>query len=367
MLFARSSSRQSGVRGLKILVTGGAGFIGSALIRYLLERTDHEVVNVDKLSYSGSQATLSAFENSPRHLFEREDICDGAAMRRVFESHRPDAIMHLAAESHVDRSIDFPADFIQSNIVGTYQLLETALCYWKELDKKARKRFRFHHISTDEVYGALDLEDPAFTETTAYAPNSPYAASKAASDHLVHAWHRTYGLPIVLSNCSNNYGPFQYPEKLIPVCILKAIQGQSIPVYGSGENVRDWVYVEDHADALYRVLTAGRIGERYNVGGDCELSNLDLVNRLCATLDELRPDDPVVPHANLITHVTDRPGHDFRYAIDAHKIANELGWRPATDFEIGLKKTVSWYLENLDWCQTVTQGAYAGARLGLRA
>lgn len=352
---------------MKILVTGGAGFIGSALIRHLLERTNHEVVNVDKLSYSGSRATLSAIGNSPRHVFEQEDVCDRKALGRVFESHRPDAVMHLAAESHVDRSIDRPADFIQSNIVGTYQLLETALAYWKELDDKARKRFRFHHISTDEVYGALDLEGPAFTETTAYAPNSPYAASKAASDHLVHAWHRTYGLPVVLSNCSNNYGPFQYPEKLIPLCIIKAIQGEPIPLYGSGENVRDWLFVEDHAEALYRVLTDGRIGERYNVGGDCELSNLDLLKRLCAVLDEQRPDDPVVPHSNLITHVTDRPGHDFRYAIDAGKIENELGWRPATDFESGLRKTVAWYLENLEWCRSVTRGAYAGERLGLRA
>ncbi|HSS64831.1 MAG TPA: dTDP-glucose 4,6-dehydratase [Gammaproteobacteria bacterium] len=351
---------------MKILLTGGAGFIGSALIRYLLDRTDHDVVNVDKLSYSGSRATLSAIGNNPRHLFEQEDICDGPALSRIFQSHRPDAVMHLAAESHVDRSIDRPADFIHSNIVGTYQLLENSLAYWKNLDEQVGKRFRFHHISTDEVYGALDLDGAAFTETTAYAPNSPYAASKAASDHLVHAWHRTYGLPIVLSNCSNNYGPFQYPEKLIPLCILKAIQGEPIPVYGSGENVRDWLFVEDHAEALYRVLSDGRIGERYNVGGDCELSNLDLVSRLCAVLDELRPEDPVVPHRKLITHVTDRPGHDFRYAIDAGKIEKELGWRPATDFETGLRKTVAWYLANLEWCQAVTQGSYSGGRLGLR-
>lgn len=352
---------------MKILLTGGAGFIGSAVIRYLLERTDHEVVNVDKLSYSGSRATLAAIGNDGRHHFEQEDICDGAALSRIFETHRPHAVMHLAAESHVDRSIDRPADFIQSNIVGTYQLLETSLAYWKDLDEQAGKGFRFHHISTDEVYGALELDGPAFTETTAYAPNSPYAASKAASDHLVHAWHRTYGLPMVLSNCSNNYGPFQYPEKLIPLCIMKAIQGEQIPVYGSGENVRDWLYVEDHAEALYRVLSDGRTGERYNVGGDCELSNLALVKRLCAVLDELRPDDPVVPHEKLITHVTDRPGHDFRYAIDASKIHQDLGWRPATDFDTGLRKTVAWYLDNLEWCQSVTQGAYSGERLGLRA
>jgi dTDP-glucose 4,6-dehydratase len=351
---------------LKILVTGGAGFIGSAVIRHLLGRTDHKVVNVDKLSYSGSRATLSAIGDRPRHRFEQVDICDGVAISRVFEIHRPDAIMHLAAESHVDRSIDRPADFIQSNIVGTYQLLETSLAYWKKLNDRARGRFRFHHISTDEVYGALDLDGPAFTEYTAYAPNSPYAASKAASDHLVHAWHRTYGLPVVLSNCSNNYGPFQYPEKLIPLCIMKAIHGESIPVYGRGENVRDWLYVEDHAEALYRVLTAGRVGDRYNVGGDCELSNLDLVKRLCATLDELRPDDPVVPHSKLISYVTDRPGHDFRYAINAAKIEKELGWRPSTDLEAGLRTTVGWYLDNLDWCRSVTLGSYAGERLGLR-
>lgn len=350
---------------MKILVTGGAGFIGSALIRYLLERTEHEVVNVDKLSYSGSRATLAAIGNSPRHVFEQEDICDGVAMGRMFDTHRPDAVMHLAAESHVDRSIDQPADFIQSNIVGTYQLLETALSYWKTLDDKSGKQFRFHHISTDEVYGALAIDGPAFAENTAYAPNSPYAASKAASDHLVHAWHRTYGLPMVLSNCSNNYGPFQYPEKLIPLCILKAIQGAAIPVYGRGENVRDWLFVEDHAEALYQVLTEGRIGERYNVGGDCELNNLELVKKLCAVLDAQRPNDPVIPHRELITHVADRPGHDFRYAIDAGKIKNELGWRPTTDFESGLETTVAWYLDNLEWCQTVTQGSYAGERLGL--
>jgi dTDP-glucose 4,6-dehydratase len=352
---------------LKIMVTGGAGFIGSALVRYLLARTGADVVTVDKLSYAGSRDTLEAIGESTRHAFEQEDICDAAALRRIFETHRPDAVMHLAAESHVDRSIDRPADFIQSNIVGTYQLLDTALEYWKGLDNTGREGFRFHHVSTDEVYGALGASSPAFLETTAYAPNSPYAASKAASDHLAHAWHRTYGLPVVISNCSNNYGPFQFPEKFIPLCILKALNGEPIPVYGSGENVRDWVYVEDHAEALYGVLIRGRIGESYNVGGDCERTNLELVQTLCSILDEFRPDDPVVPHERLITHVADRPGHDFRYAIDAAKIQSELGWRPSTDFDAGLRQTTRWYLDNRDWCEAVSGCGYAGERLGLRA
>ncbi|MDX1513600.1 MAG: dTDP-glucose 4,6-dehydratase [Gammaproteobacteria bacterium] len=352
---------------MKILVTGGAGFIGSALVRYLLSSTDHEIVNLDKLSYSGSRETVDAIGGGSRHAFEQIDICDGAAVRRLLETHRPDAIMHLAAESHVDRSIDRPADFIQSNIIGTYQLLECALAYWKSLPDRARSGFRFHHVSTDEVYGALGAGDPAFSETTAYAPNSPYAASKAASDHLVRSWHRTYGLPIVLSNCSNNYGPYQFPEKLIPLCILKAIAGEPIPVYGSGENVRDWLFVDDHADALYLILTRGRVGQSYNVGGDCELSNIEVVLSLCRVLDALRPHDPVLPHEKLITHVSDRPGHDFRYAIDASKIRDELGWRPATDFEFGLERTIRWYLDNMAWCASVTEGRYAGERLGLGA
>jgi len=354
-------------RGLKIMITGGAGFIGSALVRYLLARTGADVVNVDKLSYAGCRETLEAIGESERHAFEQEDICDAAAVRRIFESHQPDAVMHLAAESHVDRSIDRPADFIQSNIVGTYQLLEATLEYWKALDDTERGRFRFHHVSTDEVYGALGASSPAFQETTAYAPNSPYAASKAASDHLAHAWHRTYGLPVVISNCSNNYGPFQFPEKLIPLCVLKALNGEQVPVYGSGENVRDWVYVEDHAEALYGVLTRGRVGESYNVGGDCERTNLELVQALCSILDEFRPDDPVVPHERLITHVADRPGHDFRYAIDAGKIQAELGWRPSTDFDAGLRHTIRWYLDNLDWCEAVSGCGHPGERLGLRA
>jgi len=352
---------------LKIMVTGGAGFIGSALVRYLLANTDADIVNIDKLSYSGSRDTLAAIGGGNRHVFEQVDICDGAALRRLLQTHRTTAIMHLAAESHVDRSIDQPADFIQSNIVGTYQLLESALSYWKSLPENERSGFRFHHVSTDEVYGALGADDPAFSETTAYAPNSPYAASKASSDHLVQAWHGTYGLPVVISNCSNNYGPFQFPEKLIPLCILKAIVGAPIPVYGTGENVRDWLFVEDHAEALYRVVTRGQVGESYNVGGDCEVSNLQLVRQLCLMLDDLRPNDPVVPHDELITHVSDRPGHDFRYAIEAKKIKTELGWRPATDFESGLRRTILWYLDNLAWCESVTQGRYSGERLGLRS
>lgn len=352
---------------MKIMVTGGAGFIGSALVRYLLANTNAEIVNVDKLSYSGSRDTLAAIGGGSRHVFEQVDICDGAAVHRLLESHRPKAIVHLAAESHVDRSIDRPADFVQSNIVGTYQLLESALSYWNALPENERSDFRFHHVSTDEVYGALGPDDPAFSETTPYAPNSPYAASKASSDHLVRAWHHTYGLPVVLSNCSNNYGPFQFPEKLIPLCILKAIAGAPIPVYGSGENVRDWLFVEDHAEALYRIVTRGRVGASYNVGGDCEVSNLQLVRQLCALLDDMRPDDPVVPHHKLITHVPDRPGHDFRYAIEAEKIKLELEWRPVTAFEPGLRRTVGWYLDNLGWCESVTGGRYRGERLGLRS
>ena len=349
------------------MVTGGAGFIGSALVRYLLANTNAEVINVDKLSYSGSRRTLDAIGEDSRHLFEQVDICDGPAMLGLLQTHRPKTIMHLAAESHVDRSIDQPADFIQSNIVGTYQLLESALAYWKTLGDEEHSDFRFHHVSTDEVYGALGPEDAAFSELTPYAPNSPYAASKASSDHLVRAWHHTYGLPVVISNCSNNYGPFQFPEKLIPLCILKAIAGMPIPVYGTGENVRDWLFVEDHAEALYRIVTRGQVGSNYNVGGNCEVSNLQLVTQLCSLLDEMRPDDPVVPHNKLITFVSDRPGHDFRYAIDAEKIKNELGWLPATNFESGLRSTVRWYLENLRWCESVTDGSYTGERLGLRS
>lgn len=352
---------------MKIMVTGGAGFIGSAVVRYLLANTNAEIVNVDKLSYSGSRSTLEAIGGDSRHTFEQLDICDGPRVLDLLQVQRPDAIIHLAAESHVDRSIDQPADFIQSNIVGTYQLLESSLAYWKTLGEKGRSDFRFHHVSTDEVYGALGPEDAAFSETTPYAPNSPYAASKASSDHLVRAWHHTYGLPVVISNCSNNYGPFQFPEKLIPLCILKAISGAPIPIYGTGENVRDWLFVEDHAEALYRIVTRGRVGANYNVGGNCELSNLRLIRQICEVLDELRPDDPVTPHHELITFVPDRPGHDFRYAIEAEKIKCELGWLPATSFDTGIRTTVRWYLDNQSWCESVTDGGYKGERLGLRS
>jgi dTDP-glucose 4,6-dehydratase len=350
---------------MRVLVTGGAGFIGSAVVRLLLAREGVAVVNVDKLGYAGSRATLATLAGHPRHAFEQVDICDGPALAAAFARHRPDAVLHLAAESHVDRSIDRPADFIQSNIVGTYQLLEVTLAYWQQLPAPERERFRFHHVSTDEVYGSLGLDDPAFIEASPYAPSSPYAASKAAADHLVGSWHRTYGLPCLLSNCTNNYGPFQFPEKLIPLVIQKAVRGEPIPIYGQGINVRDWLYVEDHARALHAILTRGVPGERYNVGAGCERSNLEIVGGICALLDRLRPGDPVVPHRRLITHVTDRPGHDLRYAMDATRLHQTLGWRPEVGFEDGLERTVRWYLDHQDWCRAVTEGSYGGERLGL--
>ena len=350
---------------MKLLITGGAGFIGSALVRHIIRNTADCVVNVDKLTYAGNLESLAEALADPRHDFEQVDICNRAALDRVFAQHRPDAVMHLAAESHVDRSIDGPAAFIETNIVGTYTLLEAARAYWNTLDHDARARFRFHHISTDEVYG--DLDDPAdlFTETTPYAPSSPYSASKASADHLVRAWQRTYGLPVLVTNCSNNYGPYHFPEKLIPLMILNALEGKPLPVYGQGNQVRDWLYVEDHARALYRVVTGGKVGETYNIGGHNEKQNIEVVHTICGLLDELRP--RMGGYHTLITPVTDRPGHDLRYAIDAGKIQRELGWVPQESFESGLRKTVQWYLDNLDWCHRVQNGSYQRERLGAGA
>jgi len=348
---------------MRILVTGGAGFIGSALIRHLINDTDHEVLNLDKLTYAGNLESLRQVENDPRYRFLQADIGDQAAVSEALSSFQPDAIMHLAAESHVDRSIDGPAAFIQTNIVGTYALLEATRAYWSKLDEPRHQAFRFHHISTDEVYGDLHGVDDLFTETTPYAPSSPYSASKAASDHLVRAWQRTYGLPVLLTNCSNNYGPYHFPEKLIPLVILNALDGKSLPVYGNGQQVRDWLFVEDHARALLQVVTRGQIGETYNIGGHNEQKNLDVVHAICDLLDELQP-RAAGSYREQITFVTDRPGHDLRYAIDASKIARELGWTPAETFPSGLRKTVRWYLDNLDWCRRVQDGSYQRERLG---
>lgn len=347
-----------------LMITGGAGFIGSALIRQLIAETDISIINVDKLTYAGNLATLGEALDHPRHHFEQVDICDAPAIRALFEKYQPDAVMHLAAESHVDRSIEGPAAFIETNIVGTYTLLEAARGYWSALDGSKRDHFRFHHISTDEVYGSLG-ETGLFTEQTAYAPNSPYSASKAASDHLVRAWHHTYGLPTLLTNCSNNYGPYQYPEKLIPLMILNALAGKPLPIYGRGDNVRDWLYVDDHARALRQVLEHGRVGECYNIGGHNEKTNLDVVKAICTYLDECLPDSPHAPHEQLITFVQDRPGHDLRYAIDATKIQRELGWTPQESFESGLKKTVDWYIKNAETWKRLTSASYQGERLGL--
>lgn len=351
---------------MKILVTGGAGFIGSAVVRHLIMDTEHQVVNLDKLTYAGNLASLDSVAKSDRYHFEHSDICDRAALDRIFMQHQPDIVMHLAAESHVDRSIDGPAAFIETNIVGTYTLLEAARNYWKDLPSQRKESFRFHHISTDEVYGDLHGTDDLFTETTPYAPSSPYSASKASSDHLVRAWHRTYGLPVVVTNCSNNYGPFHFPEKLIPLMILNALSGKNLPVYGKGNQVRDWLYVEDHARALVKVATLGLIGETYNIGGHNEKQNIEVVRTLCALLEELVPAKPagVDKYEDLITYVTDRPGHDLRYAIDASKIECELGWVPEESFESGLRKTVQWYLNNKDWWQAVLNGSYQMERLG---
>ncbi|MFP2423029.1 dTDP-glucose 4,6-dehydratase [Pseudescherichia vulneris] len=352
----------------KILVTGGAGFIGSAVVRHIISETADSVVVVDKLTYAGNLASLASVAQSDRFAFEQVDICDRQALDAVFARHQPDRVMHLAAESHVDRSIDGPAAFIETNIVGTYTLLEAARSWWNTLTPEKKAAFRFHHISTDEVYGDLHGSEDFFTETTPYAPSSPYSASKAGSDHLVRAWLRTYGLPTLVTNCSNNYGPYHFPEKLIPLTILNALAGKPLPVYGDGLQVRDWLYVEDHARALYRVLTTGIVGETYNIGGHNERKNIDVVRTVCALLEELVPQKPegVAQYQDLITFVTDRPGHDVRYAIDAAKIERELGWTPEETFETGMRKTVQWYLANPSWWQQVLDGSYQGQRLGLQ-
>jgi dTDP-glucose 4,6-dehydratase len=348
------------------VITGGAGFIGSAVVRHLIENTPHRVLVVDKLTYAGNLDNLASIASTDRYKFARGDICNARDMRAIVEGFRPDVLMHLAAESHVDRSIDGPGEFVQTNVVGTFTLLQAALSHWRMLKGEERERFRFHHVSTDEVFGSLGA-DGFFTEETPYSPNSPYSASKASSDHLVRAWHHTYGLPVVLSNCSNNYGPYHFPEKLIPLVTLNALEGKPVPVYGDGSNVRDWLYVEDHARALQLIAEQGRVGESYNVGGHNERTNIDVARNICALVDEFAPDPQQGSRERLITFVGDRPGHDLRYAIDASKIERDLGWRPRETFETGLRKTVAWYLDNKSWWQRIRSGVYRGERLGVVA
>ncbi|MEZ5586100.1 MAG: dTDP-glucose 4,6-dehydratase [Sedimenticolaceae bacterium] len=349
----------------RVLVTGGAGFIGGNFIHHLLAASDATIANLDLLTYAGHRETLADVEDDPRYRFVRGDIADPVAVQKLIEAFRPTCIVNFAAESHVDRSIDGPGAFIQTNIVGTYNLLDRALAYWRGLDEADKAGFRFLHVSTDEVYGSLG-DSGAFTEQTPYAPSSPYSASKAASDHLVQAWHHTYGLPTLTTNCSNNYGPYQYPEKLIPLMILNALAGKPLPIYGTGGNVRDWLFVEDHCRAIWHVVNHGLPGEMYNVGGNSEKTNLQVVDTLCSLLDELLPDSPQRPHTKLKTFVADRPGHDWRYAIDATKLRDQLGWQPQESFESGMRRTVQWYLDNLDWCEAVRAGTYEGQRLGLQ-
>ena len=351
----------------KILITGGAGFIGSAVIRHIINNTNYTVINVDKLTYAGNLESLTSIEMDARYTFKQADICDASEIKGVFNNYQPDAVMHLAAESHVDRSIDAPNEFIQTNIVGTYTLLEEARCYWSNLDSNKKDNFRFHHVSTDEVYGDLEGTDDLFTEETPYAPSSPYSASKASSDHLVRAWHRTFKFPTLITNCSNNYGPYQFPEKLIPLIILNALEGKDLPVYGNGKQIRDWLYVDDHARALLQVLHTGKIGNTYNIGGHNELQNIDVVKTICSILDQLVPSklNDIDKYEQLITYVDDRAGHDVRYAVDATKISNELNWRPDETFVTGIKITIQWYLLNKTWCENVKDGSYKGERLGV--
>jgi len=353
---------------LNILVTGGAGFIGSAVVRHLLSESCHAVINVDKLTYAGNLDSLPSVDGNEKYTFEQVDICDFNEVKQLFSRYQPTAVMHLAAESHVDRSIDDPSDFVTTNIIGTFNLLEAARRYYHSLDGSSQKYFRFHHVSTDEVYGDLKGEDDLFVETTPYAPSSPYSATKAGSDHLVRAWGRTFGLPILVTNCSNNYGPYHFPEKLIPLVILNALQGKTLPIYGDGQQIRDWLYVEDHAKALVKVITEGTVGETYNIGGRNEKTNLEVVEAICGVLEELVPNKPqgVVYYRDLISFVKDRPGHDARYAIDGSKIKRELGWMPEQTFETGLRKTVQWYLDNEVWCDRVMSGAYRLERLGAK-